>query len=151
MILIILCELFIAISLVLFLLWQRSEHRRDKHYCDDDCHEYGCSEFDLYIPDQRERTELGRMLESVYTEACESLKSPSLNAEIINLSLPISPAGYKIPFEIKTNDPAPRQITKIRPEIRSSRLQNLYRLQMTRFLRHRPLNYKFERKNKCQN
>jgi len=86
------------------------------------------------------------MLESVYTEACESLKSPSLNAEIINLSLPISPAGYKIPFEIKTNDPAPRQITEIRSTPRASRLQNLYRLKMTPFLRYRPLNYKFERK-----
>lgn len=104
MILIILCELFIAISLVLFLLWQRSEHRWNRHYCDDDCYEYGCDEFGLYIPGQQQQTELGRMSETVYVENCLFVHSPSTNALIYNLSVPISPAEYKIPFETKTNE-----------------------------------------------
>jgi len=52
---------------------------------------------------------------------------------------------------MKTNEHTPRQVTEIRSTPRASRLQNLYRLKMTPFLRYRPLNHKFERKNKCQN
>lgn len=57
-------------------------------------------------------------------------------------------AGAQAEFKAKVEEAmaADRRLMEARFSQRMSRLQRLYRLKITRSLRHRPLNYKFERR-----